>query len=212
MIDLEQYRKEFKKGNLKKSDVKANPVVQFENWYKEVMHVDAEAAITMVLSTADSLGQPSSRIVLLRTLGEEGFGFFTNLHSRKAIEMDGNHQASLLFYWRSFQRQVRIEGDIVRMPDEAADTYFAGRPRESQIGAWSSPQSASIPNRESLDKIVNDYTQRFEGSQVPRPDHWGGFLLVPKRYEFWQGRESRLHDRILYSLGENGWKIERLAP
>ncbi len=212
MIDLDQFRKEYDKDKLDKSSVKEDPFSQFDVWQKEVMLVDAEGAITMVLATVDALGQPSSRIVLLRTLGEEGFGFFTNLMSRKAIEIDTNHQASLLFFWRSFQRQVRIEGEIVRMPDDVADEYFAGRPRGSQIGAWSSPQSASIPNRASLENIVQEYTQRFEGKEVPRPSYWGGYVLVPKRIEFWQGRESRLHDRIVYIKSDNDWKIERLAP
>jgi pyridoxamine 5'-phosphate oxidase len=212
MINLDQFRKEYDKDTLDKSIVKKNPFGQFDVWHKEVMHVDAEAAITMVLSTVDSLGQPSSRIVLLRTLGEEGFGFFTNLTSRKAIELDGNHQASLLFYWRSFQRQVRIEGEITRMPDEVADEYFAGRPRGSQIGAWSSPQSASIPSRKSLEDMVREYTDRFNGETVPRPSFWGGYVLNPIRMEFWQGRESRLHDRIVYSKSDAGWRIERLAP
>jgi len=212
MINLEHFRKEFDKDKLDKTNVQDDPLSQFDVWHKEVMHVDAEGAITMTLSTVDSLGQPSSRIILLRTLGEEGFGFFTNLTSRKAIEMDGNRQASLLFYWRSFQRQVRIEGEIIRMPDEVADEYFAGRPRGSQIGAWSSPQSASIPNRASLEKMVREYTDRFEGGEVPRPSYWGGYILNPCRVEFWQGRESRLHDRIVYSKVESAWKIERLAP
>ncbi len=212
MIDLDQFRKEFNKGKLDRSMVKDDPLAQFNVWHKEVMHVDAEGAITMVLSTVDALGQPSSRVVLLRTLGEEGFGFFTNLTSRKAIEIDDNRQASLLFFWRSFQRQVRIEGDIINMPDEVADEYFAGRPRESQIGAWSSPQSASIPNRKSLEAMVSKYTARFKGKDIPRPSYWGGYILVPRRIEFWQGRESRLHDRIVYHKIEGGWKIERLAP
>jgi pyridoxamine 5'-phosphate oxidase len=212
MINLDDFREEFDKDKLDRSMVKKDPLAQFDVWHKEVMHVDAEAAITMVLSTADALGQPSSRIVLLRTLGEEGFGFFTNLTSRKAIEMDSNHQASLLFFWRNFQRQVRIEGDIICMPDEVADEYFAGRPRGSQIGAWSSPQSASIPNRESLETMVEEYTKRFEGKTVPRPSYWGGYILDPKRIEFWQGRESRLHDRIVYIKSNGKWKIDRLAP
>lgn len=212
MINLDHFRKEFDKDKLDKNSVKDDPLGQFDVWHKEVMHVDAEGAITMILSTVDSLGQPSSRIVLLRTLGEEGFGFFTNLTSRKAIEIDCNLQASLLFYWRSFQRQVRIEGEITRMPDEVADEYFAGRPRGSQLGAWSSPQSAAIPNRQSLEKMVREYTDRFEGKEVPRPSYWGGYILDPKRVEFWQGRESRLHDRIVYSKTFNGWKIDRLAP
>ncbi|RLD22736.1 MAG: pyridoxamine 5'-phosphate oxidase [Bacteroidetes bacterium] len=212
MINLDHFRKEFDKDKLDKGSVKKDPFAQFDVWHKEVMHVDAEGAITMTLSTVDSLGQPSSRIVLLRTLGEEGFGFFTNLTSRKAIEIDGNRQASLLFFWRNFQRQVRIEGELIRMPVEVEDEYFAGRPRGSQIGAWSSPQSASIPDRKSLEKMVREYTDRFEGKDVPRPSYWGGFILDPKRVEFWQGRESRLHDRIVYSKVDNGWKIERLAP
>ena len=212
MINLDHFRKEFDKDKLDKGSVQSDPFSQFDVWHKEVMHGDAEGAITMVLSTVDSLGQPSSRIVLLRTLGEEGFGFFTNLNSRKAIEIDGNHQASLLFFWRNFQRQVRIEGELIRMPEEVEDEYFAGRPRGSQIGAWSSPQSASIPNRASLEKMVREYTDRFEGEEVPRPSYWGGFILNPKRVEFWQGRESRLHDRIVYSKVDGGWKIERLAP
>lgn len=212
MNKLEEYREDYLHGELDEQSVDSNPMVQFDKWIKEVMKEDPEDAITMALSTVDSLGQPSCRIVLLRYTDDDSFGFYTNFTSRKAVEIDSNRQAALLFFWRGFQRQVRIEGEIVKMPNEQADAYFAGRPRESKIGAWSSPQSAAIPSRSSLEENVRMYTERFEGQDVPRPSFWGGYLIRAQRIEFWQGRESRLHDRILYTRVGEEWKIERLAP
>ncbi|MDX1409503.1 MAG: pyridoxamine 5'-phosphate oxidase, partial [Saprospiraceae bacterium] len=161
----------------------------------------------------DSLGQPSSRVVLLRGLTEQGLIFYTNYTSRKAIELSDNPQGALLFFWQPAHRQVRIEGTLRQVDPAISDAYFAQRPRGSQIGAWASPQSASIPDRASLEENMQHFAARFEEMEnIPRPSFWGGYLLAPKSIEFWQGRENRLHDRVLYQRVEKGWKRERLAP
>lgn len=213
MEELKDLRKDYGKDKLDTSGLLPDPLEQLKVWLTAAIAEEAEEANAMVLSTVDSLGQPSSRVVLLRALDQDlGLGFFTNYTSRKGIELDANPQASLLFFWKTLQRQVRIEGDVSKAPKEVSDDYFAGRPRESKIGAWSSPQSAIIPGRTHLEDIVGRYSDRFEGKEVPRPDFWGGYFLAPKRIEFWQGRPNRLHDRFIYKRIEGVWKVERLAP
>jgi len=214
MEELKDLRKDYGKGRLETSGLLPDPVEQLKVWLAAAIAEESEEANAMVLSTVDALGQPSARIVLLRSLAPgSGLGFFTNYASRKAVELDANPQASLLFFWKSLQRQVRIEGVVQKAPDGVSDDYFAGRPRESQIGAWSSPQSATIPGRPDLESNVAHFTAKFEGQEVPRPSFWGGYYLKPNRFEFWQGRASRLHDRIVYKLVEGSkWKLERLAP
>lgn len=213
MKKLEDLRRDYGRDSLEEGDMSDAPMDQFKLWISEALELDDEEANAMVLSTVDSLGQPSSRVVLLRALSDEGFGFFSNYMSRKAVELSDNPQASLLFFWKPLQRQVRIEGIVEKMDDVQSDAYFNSRPRSSKIGAWSSPQSATIPHRDSLEQNVQKYITHFEGQDVPRPTFWGGYILRPKRIEFWQGRPSRLHDRITYVKElSGGWRQERLAP
>ena len=210
---IESIRSDYVKYTLLESDVDVNPITQFSSWMKEALeHDEVLEPNAMVLSTVDTLGQPSSRVVLLRLLAEEGFGFYTNYTSRKAVELDSNPRASLLFFWAAFHRQVRVEGEIVKMDNGHAEKYFSDRPRDSQIGAWASPQSAVIPDRASLEENYNRYSERHKESTVPKPSFWGGYLLKPNIIEFWQGRPSRLHDRLRYTKVGQEWKIERLAP
>lgn len=213
MRKLRDLREDYGKFTLREEDVRRDPMEQFELWINEAIDSGIEEPNAMVLSTVDPLGQPSARIVLLRALGPEGFGFFTNYHSQKGVEIDTNPRGALVFFWRELQRQVRVQGTIDKMPAEESDTYFRGRPRSSQIGAWSSPQSARIPNRERLEALVDRFNSKFPEGEVPRPGFWGGYLLRPTRIEFWQGRPSRLHDRLVFQKGKgNEWLMERLAP
>jgi len=190
-----------------------DPVQQFQAWYRDatgstMIHPDA-----MTLATVSPDGKPSARIVLLKRAGEKGLVFFTNYESRKGNEIAGNSFAALLFYWGELERQVRVEGSLTRASAEESDEYFSSRPRESQIGAVTSPQSKVVTNRAELERMFAENERRFRDQPVPRPPNWGGYILKPARFEFWQGREARLHDRIEY-IRENGgsWKIRRLAP
>jgi pyridoxamine 5'-phosphate oxidase len=202
----------FKKPVLNEITIDKNPFLQFEEWYGEAYRFLGEDASAMALSTA-SRNQPNSRIVYLRGTDKKGFWFFTNYNGQKGKELGKNKYACLLFFWPRMDRQVRIRGSVKRLSARESDNYFASRARGSQIGAWSSPQSKVIPNREILDEWVNKFTKKFEGKEIPRPLHWGGFSLIPSSFEFWQGRESRLHDRILFKRQKNDkWKIERLSP
>lgn len=199
---------------LEVADCHPDPFVQFRVWFEEATgHVDEPEA--MALATASATGAPSVRMVLLRHLDHESFGFFTHYESRKATELAANPQAALLFYVESLGRQVRVEGPVERLAESASDAYFAGRPRLSQLGAHASPQSHEIADRSELDALVAAADRRYQG-EVPRPANWGGFRLVPDRFEFWQRREGRLHDRVLYrpQSGPRArvWERVRLAP
>jgi pyridoxamine 5'-phosphate oxidase len=209
---IKELRKDFSGEALEEKAVNPNPVLQFDFWFKEVVKAEATEPNAMTLSTVHD-GRPSARIVLLREFGEQGFAFFTNYNSRKGKELFENPFACLTFFWPELERQVRIEGKVQVHSKEASDNYFNSRPRSSRIGAWSSPQSSVIKNREELENLVTDFDKKYPTEQVPRPEFWGGFILKPDYFEFWQGRPSRLHDRICYSKVENeNWKIERLAP
>ena len=167
----------------------------------------------MTLATSTLSGKPSERIVLLKGIKDNGLVFFSNYNSRKGKQIDDNPFASLVFFWKELERQVRIEGEIKKISDRESDEYFSQRPFESRIGAWSSPQSEVIKNREVLEKNVSDYTSRFESQNIPRPPDWGGYIVKPNLVEFWQGRPGRLHDRLQYTINKKAtWKIERLAP
>ena len=189
-----------------------NPFEQFEIWLSEAIAANVFEPNAMVLATATKDGKPTSRIVLLRGFDAEGFTFFTNYNSRKGKEIEENPQASLLFFWAEIERQVRIDGTASKASREVSDSYFATRPRESQIGAWISPQSEVIENRGVLEKKYAEAARQWEGKVIRRPPDWGGFVVKPEIFEFWQGRESRLHDRLIYTRAETGWKIKRLAP
>jgi len=210
---LGELRKEYGILELDKKSVDQNPVIQFEKWFKEAYHKEGEEANTMTLSTIGFDGCPEGRIVLLKFYADDGFTFYTNYESAKARQLAANPNASLTFHWKSLERQVRIKGMVEKIPTEISDAYFESRPRESRIGAWSSPQSKTIPNREFLDDKAAKISSNFkEDAHIPRPDFWGGYLLKAHTIEFWQGRPSRLHDRIVYDLEGDIWNIKRVAP
>ena len=191
----------------------ADPIQMLHTWLQEALAAGVEEPNAMALATVDSLGQPSNRMVLLRGLSEQGIDFYTNYTSRKAVELAGNPQVALLFYWPQLHRQVRIEGEAELVSVQESSTYFQSRPRDHQIGAWASPQSATIPDRRAIEENWARYERHFEGKDVPCPSFWGGYRVVPRHIEFWQGRESRLHDRFRFQLNDKGqWHVERLAP
>lgn len=205
-------RRDYLKKKLNRETAKENPFEQFEIWFAEAIESRIFEPHAVTLATANREGMPSARVVLLRGFDEEGFTFFTNYDSRKGLDLAENPQACLLFYWAEIERQVRLEGLISKVSEEISDSYFATRPRESQIGAWVSPQSERIENREVLERRFAELTVEWEGREIPRPPNWGGYILQPQAFEFWQGRAGRLHDRLLYTKSETSWKIERLAP
>lgn len=206
-------RKVYQLQSLTESEAEADPIQQFAKWWKQVMESNIDEPNAMVLSTCGPEGKPSSRIVLLKGFQEEGFVFFTNYHSRKGKEIAQNPFCSLLFFWKELERQVRIEGTVSEISSQESDDYFFSRPRESRIGAWASPQSEAIENREVLEKSKEAYDHRFAAGDIPRPAHWGGYLLKPACVEFWQGRPGRLHDRLQYvRTSGNKWHLQRLAP
>ena len=206
-------RKNYQMRSLAEADTAADPLEQFGRWWEEALASNIDEVNAMTLATADPAGKPSARIVLLKGLKREGFEFFTNYESHKALEMAANDHVALVFFWKELQRQVRIEGTVSKTTSSVSDEYFNSRPRESRIGAWSSPQSHTIPSREMLDERVTASEKRFEGKEeIPRPDFWGGYIVNPRKIEFWQGRPNRLHDRIEYVLENGGWIKKRLAP
>lgn len=212
-IEIENLRKEYTARTLEVEEAQTDPFGQFEEWFAEAVRAQLPEPNAMTLATVDSSGQPSARIVLLKGFDREGFVFYTNYRSRKGEEMRENPRVALVFLWLELQRQVRIEGSVERIDPEESTRYFQSRPRGSQIGAWASPQSAVIDRREVLEQRYSDLESQYEEAEVlPRPAHWGGYLVRPHRLEFWQGRASRLHDRIQYRLEEERWLIERLAP
>jgi len=199
---------------LTKSTVEPNPILQFELWFKEASSsgMSEQDATSMTLATADKDGQPCARIVLLKSFDEGGFVFFTNYNSRKGSELAENSRACLLFYWAPLWRQVRIEGAVEKVSEAESDEYFHSRPLGSKLGAWASNQSQPVTSRNELDERFEEFSLKF-ADQVPRPPHWGGYRVKPDVIEFWQGRENRLHDRLVYTRASDGnWRIDRLAP
>jgi pyridoxamine 5'-phosphate oxidase len=205
-------RHDFSKSSLNENDVNGLPALQFDSWLQQSLQSEVPEAMAMVLGTVNKTGKPSGRVVYLREYGDNNFAFFTNYNSKKGEELLENPYACITFFWRELERQVRIEGIVEKHSKEASDKYFHSRPRYSKIGAWSSPQSKIIKDRVELEGLVNEFDSRYQTADVPRPEHWGGYVLKANYYEFWQGRESRLHDRISYTLENDTWKIERLAP
>ena len=206
-------RKDYILSSLSESDVEKDPMVQFERWWAEALNSDITEVNAMTLATASAEGVPSARIVLLKGFDKDGFIFFTNYESFKGKDLQENPRACLVFFWKELERQVRITGVVNKLDDAANDEYYYSRPAGSQIGAIASPQSHVIENREWLENRVKDLNEAFTNKKITRPSNWGGFIVQPVSVEFWQGRESRLHDRIQYTLQEGGnWMIERLAP
>jgi len=210
---LHSMRKDYGKDALNEEHIHADPMIQFEEWFKTAMKSDGEEANVLTLSTLGEDQIPEGRIVLLKFYAEDGFTFYTNYESAKAKQLKKHPYASMTFYWKSQERQVRVKGSISKVPAEISDAYFSERPLGSRLGAWASPQSQEIPNREFLDERVEDIQQKFENkNEIPRPAYWGGYLLTPVKIEFWQGRPSRLHDRIVYEQVGGQWVTKRLAP
>jgi pyridoxamine 5'-phosphate oxidase len=205
-------RREYALTSLDVHDVDADPLAQFAKWFGEARKAEVREPNAMTLATATPDGRPSARVVLLKSFDARGFGFFTDYRSRKATELMENPEAALNFSWLDLERQVRIEGPVSRMDRAEADAYFRTRPLGSRHGAWASIQSSVITGRDWLETAVRDVEGRYPGGEVPLPPHWGGFILAPSMYEFWQGRPSRLHDRIRYRQAEGEWVIERLSP
>jgi pyridoxamine 5'-phosphate oxidase len=213
MTSLADIRKEYRLHRLLEEAAADNAMRQFEFWWKDALKSELEEVNAMTLATASSDGLPSARIVLLKGFHANGFQFYTNYNSFKGRQLMENPRACLVFFWKELERQIRVTGLVEKLSEKDSDEYFNSRPEGSRIGAWASPQSEIIENSEWLSQKVNALEKQFTGKSIPRPAHWGGYLVRPVTMEFWQGRPNRLHDRLLYSLQEDGnWTIERLAP
>ena len=209
---LENFRREFKKAELDISSVNKDPFKQFESWFLDAMKLNLIDLNAMTLATVDENGIPAARVVLLKNFDETGFTFYTNLLSEKAREIKKNPNCALVIYWAELERQIRITGVAEKTSIRDAVKYFSTRPRESQIGAWASQQSEKVEIRKILELAFNEMKLKFKNKKIPLPPFWGGFKIVPTKFEFWQGRPNRLHDRILFTKEKNIWKIERLMP
>ena len=211
--EIRNLRTDYTRHSLDEQDVAANPLEQFQTWMQEAIKAEVHEPNAMHLATVKPDGRPAGRVVLLRGLADSGFSFFTNYNSDKGQQLMASGFAALTFFWPELERQIRIEGRIAKLSDQENDDYFYSRPRGNRLGAWASPQSQPIANREELEKLAQILEAKYpEPQAIPRPPHWGGFRLMPDSIEFWQGRASRLHDRIRYRKASNGWIIERLAP
>jgi pyridoxamine 5'-phosphate oxidase len=212
-MQLADLRKEYSQAGLNETDLAAEPVSQFQRWLEQALGAQLLEPYAMTLATTTPDGWPSARVVLLRGVDERGFTFFTNYDGRKGRELARNPRAALVFYWAELERQVRVEGTVERVTAAESDEYFRGRPLGSRLGAWASPQSQPIPNREMLETQWRKVEAEYASGEVPRPPNWGGYRVRHQMVEFWQGRRSRLHDRLRYRRAEGGgWTLDRLAP
>jgi pyridoxamine 5'-phosphate oxidase len=211
-VNLADFRKEYSDRGLRRADLKADPIQQFEDWFKTATDVGVHEPNAMTLSTVGATNTPLQRTVLLKGYDSSGFVFFSNYQSRKAEDIDANPQVCLLFPWLTLERQVIIQGRAEKTTVEESTAYFHSRPPESQIGAWVSNQSEVISSREVLNAKLNEIRERFKDTEIPLPPFWGGYRVIPSTIEFWQGGPARLHDRFLYLRTSDGWKIERLSP
>jgi pyridoxamine 5'-phosphate oxidase len=213
MKSIADIRKDYTMATLDVDFVDHNPIIQFEKWLEEALKSEVAEPTAMNLATVTASGRPSSRIVLLKGIEKNQFNFYTNYYSQKGVELEANPACALNFFWPDLERQIRIEGVATRLTADTSDEYFRSRPRDSQIGAWASPQSTIIKDRKILEDRVSEIEKRFEGKQyLPRPNQWGGFAVEPFEIEFWQGRSSRLHDRLVYTKVDQEWLLNRLAP
>lgn len=210
--EVSSLRNEYLKSSLDEKGVSSNPFDQFQKWFDEVLKSEVLEPNAMVLSTVDSENQPKQRTVLLKDFGESGFTFFTNYKSNKGLQIEGNQNVSILFPWYELQRQVIVTGIAKKIPRTESQEYFQSRPFGSQLGAWVSNQSERLSSRKELEDKLSEAEKTFEGKKIPLPENWGGYLIKPTVIEFWQGRASRLHDRILFEKGNESWQISRLSP
>ncbi len=210
--DFIKYREEYGSQRLDREKMLMDPIKQFRHWFKEAELAGVKEPNTMTLATVNKQGQPTIRVMLMKEITDQGLVFYTNFKSRKGREIDEHPKVALNFYWQDLERQVRFDGALTKIPDEESNQYFHTRPRGSQLGAWISQQSEVISSREYLEEQLKVCESRYQGQDIPRPPHWGGYHLMPTRVEFWQGGPHRLHDRIQYSLSDEKWDLLRLAP
>lgn len=212
MDSLHQMRQEYAAGSLTEDNMPHNPMELFKEWLDFTINAGLTEPNAMTVATATPDGKPSARVVLLKEVNDKGFVFYTNYLSRKGKELSVNPEVAVVFDWHDIERQVRVEGKVEKLSEEESEAYFNERPEDAKIGAWASPQSKIVKDREELEKLEEEIEEQFEDMPVHRPSHWGGYLIMPSVIEFWQGRPSRMHDRIVYYKSEGDWKMHRLAP